>query len=126
MRVVLYNPEPGDIPPMRKLTRIYRHDLTFANSVEELRRVTANKPLVAMEHVQEATMLNKFVTPAYEFDVVTGSMNRGLPDEVLDLCSEIVQIETFDDVGFLSPTTAMAIFLHELFMRGPNRNGVFG
>ncbi len=58
--------------------------------------------------------------------LVTGSMNHGLPAEILDMVDYHVFVPQFDDVPFLAPATAAAITLDRIFQTVANQTGVWG
>ena len=130
-----YRPENGELQPMRKLARNFWAQYQQFQHAHELIRATAIGRWVAIETGEGAKAYNDLDWPALMGEhyaqqeglhLVTGSMNHGLPAEVLDVMDHIVYVPQFDDVPFLAPYTAAAIVLQEIFMRTANRQGVFG
>ena len=129
-----YRPEQGDARPLRKLARNYRAQYKQYQNHAELVKdagigiwVALESPLPGSTGVRAfdwSTILGR--SDAGGLHIVTGSMNHGLPAEVLEMVDYHVYVPQFDDVPFLAPATAAAICLHEIFMQTANRNGVLG
>ena len=131
-----FRPEQGDARPLRKLARNYRAEYRQYQNALEIQRDSANGRWVAIEsHMPGALAYNTpywsdIVTERYAqaggLHLVTGSMNHGLPLEVLEMMDHHVYVPQFDDVPFLAPASAVAIVLQDVFQKVANRQGVFG
>jgi tRNA C32,U32 (ribose-2'-O)-methylase TrmJ len=131
-----YRPEQGDMRALRKLARNFRAEYRQYQSQQDLVRDAGTGIWVAIEsHMPGSRSVREMVwSLALSHDyarkgglhLVTGSMNHGLPAEILDMVDYHVYVPQFDDVPFLSPASAAAIALHELFMATANVNGVLG
>lgn len=131
-----YRPEKGDLRALRKLANNYRAIYKQYQSAELLQRDTAEGRWVAIEsagpgaqsvdHAGWSDLIDDVYARAGGLHLVTGSMNHGLPRDVLDMMDTHVYVPQFDDVPFLAPVSAAAIVMHTLFMRTANQLGVFG
>lgn len=131
-----YRPEMGDARPMRKLARNYKAVYRQFQSTIELMAASANGRWVALESrvpgshsVHEIDWLDITQEHHARLDglhIVTGSMNHGLPAEVLDMMDYKVYVPQFDDVPFLAPVSAAAITLDRIFQTVANKAGVWG
>lgn len=131
-----FRPEQGELRQMRKLARNYRAIYHQYQDAVELQAATANGRWVALESkvpgaasvhdVDWYDLMHEKYAQAEGLHIVTGSMNHGLPYEVLDMMDTVVYVPQFDDVPFLAPATAAAIALDRIFVATANRAGVFG
>jgi hypothetical protein len=55
-----------------------------------------------------------------------GSLDLGLPLEVVAACPVKLHVPQYPDVPFLAPTTVLSVTLHEHFRQVHNRSRVFG
>lgn len=131
-----FRPEKGELQPMRRLARNFRATYRQYQNALEIQRDSAQGRWVAIESQMPGAMpynnayWNDLMHERYAQEggihFVTGSMNHGLPHEVLEMMDHHVYVPQFDDVPFLSPAAAAAIVLQEVFMQVANRQGVFG
>ena len=121
-----FRPEQGDVRPLRKLARNYRVQYRQYQNAAELVKDAEVGLWVALEsHMPTSISVRLFPWDMYMRDsrtqdglhIVTGSMNHGLPAEVLEMVDYHVHVPQFDDVPFLAPAAAAAICLHEIFMQ---------
>ena len=113
-----FRPEQGDARPLRKLARNYRAEYRQYQNALDLQRDTASGRWVAIESASlgakpfnevdwEEVALETYAR--YQgLHFVTGSMNHGLPLEVLEMMDHHVYVPQFDDVPFLAPASAVA------------------
>jgi tRNA C32,U32 (ribose-2'-O)-methylase TrmJ len=121
-----YRPEQGDLRALRKLARNYRAEYHQYQYPAELVKdasagiwIALESRMPTSESVRDfdwATMMRYEQAKDAGLHIVTGSMNHGLPPEVLNMVDYHVYVPQFDDVPFLAPASAAAIALHELFM----------
>jgi hypothetical protein len=132
-----FRPEKGELQPMRKLARNFRAEYRQYQNATELQADTARGRWVAIESAVPGLSMpyDEMNWPALFGDpwaqkegihFVTGSMNHGLPPDVLQMADFHVHVPQFDDVPFLAPASAVAIVLQDVFMRVANTQGVFG
>jgi tRNA G18 (ribose-2'-O)-methylase SpoU len=131
-----FRPEQGDARPLRKLARNFRAEYRQYQNALELQRDTAIGRWVAIESAQPGAkpfhevdwigLTSEFYARQEGLHLVVGSMNHGLPPEVLLMMDHHVYIPQFDDVPFLAPASAAAIVLQDVFQKVANREGVFG
>jgi len=131
-----YRPEMGDARPLRKLARNYRATYHQYQSPRELQTATATGRWVGVEsrlpgsksahEVDWVGLMDEFYARTDGLHIVVGSMNHGLPGDVLEMMDYLVYVPQFDDVPFLAPATAAAIVLDQIFATVANRSGVFG
>ena len=131
-----YRPEMGDARPLRKLARNYKALYRQFQSAEELQAATATGRWVGLESripgsrsvhdVDWFGVMHETFAQAEGLHIVTGSMNHGLPADVLEMMDHQVYVPQFDDVPFLAPATAAAITLDRIFQTVANRTGVWG
>jgi tRNA C32,U32 (ribose-2'-O)-methylase TrmJ len=126
-----YRPEQGDLRALRKLARNYRAEYHQYQYPAELVKDAEKGIWIALESRMPGSrsvrefpwdiMMEHDYAQAGGLHIVTGSMNHGLPPEVLNMVDYHVHVPQFDDVPFLSPASAAAIALHELFMATAKR-----
>lgn len=132
-----YRPEVGDRRVMKKVARNFRATYRQYQSVAEIQKDSAEGRWVAIESAMPGRSISYDVMGWRELfgerwavqqgiHFVTGSMNHGLPIEILDMMDFHVHIPQFDDVDYFAPASAAAIILQDVFMRVSNRAGVFG
>lgn len=131
-----FRPERGELRQMRKLARNYRAQYQQYQTAADLIAATTNGRWIALESrargsvsvhdVDWFELMHETFAVAEGLHIVTGSMNHGLPAEVLDMMDYHVHVPQFDDVPFLAPATAAAITLDRIFMATANRARVFG
>jgi hypothetical protein len=131
-----YRPENGELRAMRKLARNFRAVYHQYQDINELAKASTEGRWVAVESrmpgavsVRDAAwsqIMDEKYARGGGLHIVTGSMNHGLPADVLDMMDYNVYVPQFDDVPFLSPVTAAGITLYEVFMATANKSGVLG
>lgn len=131
-----YRPEMGDARPLRKLARNYKAIYHQYQSADELQKATVNGRWVGLESRVPGSMsvhsvdwhdlLHEQYAQSEGLHIVTGSMNHGLPADVLEMMDYLVYVPQFDDVPFLAPATAAAITLDRIFQTVANQTGVWG
>lgn len=131
-----FRPEQGELRQMRKLARNYRALYHQYQTAADLIAATTNGRWVALESpvpgsvsvhdVDWYDLMHERYAREEGLHLVTGSMNHGLPGEVLDMMDTIVYVPQFDDVPFLAPATAAAIALDRIFVATANKARVFG
>lgn len=131
-----FRPEQGDARPLRKLARNFKADYRQYQNALEIQRDSAIGRWVAIEShepgakpynaVDWRELMDERYARQEGLHLVMGSMNHGLPPEVLLMMDHHVYVPQFDDVPFLAPASATAIVLQEVFMQVANRERVFG
>lgn len=131
-----FRPEQGELRQLRKLARNYRAEYHQYQSALELQAASAWGRWVALEigypgaqsvhDVDWADVMHEGHAQRHGLHIVTGSMNHGLPPEVLEMMDLVVYVPQFDDVPFLAPATAAAIVLDRIFAATANKARVFG
>lgn len=142
MYVVLNEPEYGDLVGVQKVARAFRTPVKvidayaygevgsykippadYYRSFADARKALAFYPWIGLEVSDISVPLQTFdfnQAGGFRYDkavLITGSMNHGLPDEILCELDAVVEIEQAPGVEFLSPTVAVGIFLYERSVR---------
>lgn len=137
MHIILNEPEYGDLIGIHKVARTFRTPVKvidayaygevgsykippadYYRSFADARKALAFYPWVGLEATEGATLLQKFDFNQFsDFVLITGSMNHGLPEWVLEDLDAVVQIEQAPGSEFFSPTVAVGIFLYERSVR---------
>lgn len=83
-------------------------------SIEQLAKNYKNLRIVGVDNVRNATAIDKYQWPKNEHTLmIFGQEQTGIPDELLDLCDDLVYIRQYGSVRSLNVGTASGIAMYD-------------